>query len=119
MTTKKRLTLSVNAMPVEIAEKLQELGENRSLTPYIVSLVEKEERMDKLIEIFSNISNQMESYSADLKDIKNMLNTSDVKISTSEQFNEQDNEIVQEGKLEVSDTIIGGIEEEIQDTYDF
>lgn len=57
---KKRLTLTGNKMPEEVYKKLEELGSTRRLTPYIVSLIEKEEHTNKLIESLSSVAERME-----------------------------------------------------------
>ncbi|WP_437834570.1 hypothetical protein ACQRXC_29175 (plasmid) [Niallia taxi] len=55
MTTKKpRLSLTVNKMPEDVYQILAEKGDSRRLTPYVVSLVEKEKQMDKIISSLSS-----------------------------------------------------------------
>ncbi|MFP7474456.1 hypothetical protein SFC55_26065 [Niallia taxi] len=56
MTTKKpRLSLTVNKMPEEVYQILTEKGDSRRLTPYVVSLVEKEKQMDQIISSLSSL----------------------------------------------------------------
>lgn len=56
MTTKKpRLSLTVNKMPEDVYQILAEKGDTRRLTPYVVSLVEKEKQMDQIISSLSSL----------------------------------------------------------------
>lgn len=56
MTTKKpRLSLTVNKMPEDVYQILAEKGDSRRLTPYVVSLVEKEKQMDQIISSLSSL----------------------------------------------------------------
>lgn len=56
MTTKKpRLSLTVNKMPEDVYQILAEKGDSRRLTPYVVSLVEKEKQMDQIISSLSTL----------------------------------------------------------------
>ncbi|MEY8742849.1 hypothetical protein AB9M62_25635 [Bacillales bacterium AN1005] len=56
MTTKKpRLSLTVNKMPEDVYDILAEKGDSRRLTPYVVSLVEKEKQMDQIISSLSSL----------------------------------------------------------------
>lgn len=56
MTTKKpRLSLTVNKMPEDVYEILAEKGDSRRLTPYVVSLLEKEKQMDQIISSLSSL----------------------------------------------------------------
>lgn len=47
---KKCLALTAKNIPDYIYSKLEQLGSERRLTPYIIHLVEKEAMMDKLVE---------------------------------------------------------------------
>lgn len=117
MSNSKRVTITINGMSEELAAKVLSLSEARKLTPYFVSLVEKEEKMDRLISNLSSIAENMDSFNSNLSDIKSSLD-SNLLIPKHTQSNSSNAEVVKEGKLEVSDTIKGGIEEETEVDYD-
>lgn len=117
---KKRLTLTGNKMPNEIYKKLEELGNQRKLTPYVVNLIEKEEKMDMLIEHLSVLINKVDNVERGIVDLNQKLESASIQASSpvvTDKVN-MATETVQEGKLEISDRIEGGIEEET-DTPDF
>lgn len=109
---KGRLTLTGNKMPDDVYKKLEEKGSDRKLTPYIVGLVEKEETMDKLIESLSTLIQKVDHLGERFTDFEAKLNGVNIPVDKEEVIPDED--IVQ-GDLEISDKIIGGIEEEIED----
>ncbi|MFS0882758.1 hypothetical protein [Metabacillus niabensis] len=111
---KGRLTLTGNKMPDDVYKKLEEKGANRKLTPYIVGLVEKEETMDTLIESLSTLIKKIDHLSERFTDFEASLNGVNIPIAKE---TIPDDGVVQ-GDLEISDKVIGGIEEEIED-FDF
>lgn len=120
MSEKKRLTLTGNKMPDDIYNKLEELGNQRKLTPYVLSLIEKEEKMDMLIEHLTVLVNKVDNVERGINDLNKKLESTSIQTSSlvaTDKINVS-TEIVQEGKLDISDRIEGGIEEEI-DTPDF
>lgn len=119
MSNKRRLTITLNGMPEELSNKVQELSDNRKLTAYFVGLIEKEEKMDKLIYGLSSILDKMDSFSEDLSSIKNIITEKTIHFPSQNHNKIFDTEIVQQGKLEISDNIQGGIEEVVPDEYDF
>lgn len=117
MSEKKRLTLTGNKMPADVYEKLEQLGSERKLTPYICSLVEKEETMDKLIGSLSIIMNKLENVENIVAELNHKfenttIQTSYTPVSIS---NTVETEVITEGKLSISNNIVSGIEEEIED----
>ncbi|NWO12689.1 hypothetical protein [Virgibacillus sp.] len=111
---KKRLTLTGNKMPEEIYKKLEELGSTRRLTPYIVSLVEKEQQTNQLIESLSSVAVRMEGIEHKVDYIYETISSGNISTYKGHSSEEEPEEIVQ-GDIDVSDKIIGGIEEEIED----
>lgn len=110
---KGRLTLTGNKMPDEVYKKLEEKGSDRKLTPYIVGLVEKEETMDKLIESLSTLIQKVNHLDDRFSGFEEKLDG--VNVSVKNETNTDDEEIKQ-GALEIKDNIIGGIEEEIEES---
>ncbi|MFS0783505.1 hypothetical protein [Bacillus sp. 1P06AnD] len=118
MKEQKRLTLTGNKMPEDVYDKLEQLGATRRLTPYIVSLVEKEVMMDKLIDHLTILISKVDSVEKQMTDLKAQIKHSS---SLTIQPNTKvpiEPEIIPKGELKVSKTIVGGIEEEI-DEIDF
>lgn len=114
MVEKKRLTLTGNKMPVEIYEKLEKLGSDRKLTPYICSLIEKEEQMDTLINSLSQVMHKLNNIENIILGLNyNMTNTGNPIVLEKEKPISTD--FIREGKLDISDNIRGGITEEIPD----
>lgn len=109
---KGRLTLTGNKMPDEVYKKLEEKGSDRKLTPYIVSLVEKEETMDKLIESLSIIIHKIDRLDEKVSGFETKLEGATVSVVNETVSNEED---IKQGDLKVGENIIGGIEEEIEE----
>ncbi|MGG0888973.1 hypothetical protein [Cytobacillus horneckiae] len=109
---KGRLTLTGNKMPDEVYKKLEEKGSDRKLTPYIVSLVEKEETMDKLIESLSIIIHKIDRLDEKVSGFETILEGANVSIVNETVSNEED---IKQGDLKIGENIIGGIEEEIEE----
>lgn len=117
MSEKKRLTLTGNKMPADIYAKLEQLGSERKLTPYICSLVEKEETMDKLIGGLSVLMNKLENVENIVVELNHKFENTTIQTSYTPITipNTVETEVISEGKLNISNTIVGGIEEEIKD----
>ena len=116
---KKRLTLTGNKMPEDVYKKLEELGNKRKLTPYVVNLIEKEEKMDMLIEYLSVLVNKVDNVEHVLNDLNKKFESTAFELNFSAPIKTNlSSETVQEGKLDISDHIEGGIDEET-DTPDF
>lgn len=117
MSEKKRLTLTGNKMPADVYDKLERLGSERKLTPYICSLVEKEEMMDKLIMGLSTLNNKMENVEKSVVELNNKLEdrTIPTRIIPVTLPNTIETEAIPEGKLNISNNVVGGIEEDIED----
>lgn len=116
MSEKKRLTLTGNKMPADIYAKLEQLGSERKLTPYICSLIEKEETMDKLIGGLSVLMNKLENVENIVVELNHkFVNTTIQTGYTPVIPNTVETEVIPEGKLNISNKIVGGIEEEITD----
>jgi len=114
---KKRLTLTGNKMPDKIYKKLEELGNQRKLTPYVISLIEKEEKMDMLIEHLSVLVNKIDNVEHNMAKINQKLEGVSIQDIYPETANKANTsvETIQEGKLDISDHIEGGIEEQIEE----
>lgn len=112
---KGRLTLTGNKMPDEVYKRLEEKGADRKLTPFIVSLVEKEQMMDKLIESLSTLIHKVDLLDGKFKRIEAKLEGANVSIKNEMNFEESE---IKQGDLDIAENIIGGIEEEI-DEMDF
>lgn len=116
---RKRLALTANKMPEEIYLKLEKLGAERKLTPYIVSLIEREEQTNKLLEGLNTLVNNNTHLTQQVKEINEKINiVNDFKVTKSSDVEIIDREEIKEGKLDISDNIEGGIDEEI-DEVDF
>lgn len=117
---KKRLTLTGNKMPNEIYKKLEELGNQRKLTPYVVNLIEKEEKMDILIQHLSVLVNKLDNVEQDIMDLNQKLESASIQTRSPVETEKilVLTETVQEGKLDILNRIEGGIDEET-DTPDF
>lgn len=115
MSEKKRLTLTGNKMPADIYAKLEKLGNERKLTPYICSLIEKEETMDKLIGGLSILMNKLENVENIVVELNHKFESTSIQTSYTPvtMQNTVETEVIPEGKLNISDKIVGGIEEEI------
>lgn len=109
---KGRLTLTGNKMPDEVYKKLEEKGSDRKLTPYIVSLVEKEEMMDKLIESLSTLIHKVDHLDEKFTRIELKLEGTNVSIKNESIIEEVE---IKQGNLEIAENIIGGIEEDIEE----
>lgn len=116
MAEKKRLTLTGNKMPDDVYTKLEQLGNERKLTPYICNLIEKEEMMDKLISGFSILINKLENVENTVSDLSHKLENTVVQ--TSYMTIPRVVDTIPEGKLGISQNIEGRIDEEIVE-YDF
>jgi len=116
MAEKKRLTLTGNKMSDDVYAKLEQLGNERKLTPYICNLVEKEEMMDRLINSFSILINKLENVENAVADLNHKLENTPVQASYMAVPKIVDT--VSEGRLEISRNIEGGIDEEIVE-FDF
>ena len=108
---KSRLTLTGNKIPDAVYKILEQKGEERKLTPYVVDLVEKEEMMDKLIESLSILINKVDQLNMKINNIEKNFQGGKTLIQ-HEVVIEDD---VQQGDLEVGENVIGGIEEDIED----
>lgn len=120
MSEKKRLTLTGNKMPDHVYGKLEKLGIERTLTPYVVSLVEKEEKMDSLIENLSFLISKLNNVENIVIDIHQKLENTTISTLQIGSINSleapvESSESIREGKLEISNRIEGGIEEEIEE----
>lgn len=114
MSEKKRLTLTGNKMPADVYSKLERLGNERKLTPYICSLIEKEEMMDSLINNLSLMLDKLNNVEKKVIDLNEKLENTTIQTTpSSEEKLIAHEEIIQEGKLEITSQIEGGIEEEI------
>ena len=116
MSEKKRLTLTGNKMPADVYNKLEQLGSERKLTPYICSLIEKEEKMDRLIDDLSTVINKINNVESIVVDLNQKLENTAIQTSSTvltKASLADEIEIIPEGKLEISSRIEGGIEEEI------
>ncbi|TKI65298.1 hypothetical protein FC756_17070 [Lysinibacillus mangiferihumi] len=116
MSDKKRLTLTGNKMPDHVYAKLEKLGIERTLTPYICNLVEKEQQMDSLISTLSILTSKLDTVEKIVIDINQKLNNTTIQTvleSKENLVNPVDD--IREGKLEISNRIEGGIEEEIEE----
>ncbi|SCY83908.1 hypothetical protein [Lysinibacillus fusiformis] len=116
MSEKKRLTLTGNKMPDHVYTKLEKLGTERTLTPYICSLIEKEEKMDSLIDNLSFLINKLNSVENIVIEIHQKLENTTIHTGS----NESESiiipvENIREGRLEISNHVEGGIEEEIEE----
>lgn len=116
MAGKKRLTLTGNKMPDDVYTKLEQLGNERKLTPYICNLIEKEEMMDKLISGFSILINKLENVENAVVNLSCKLENTTVQASYMTIPKTVDT--ISEGRLEISQNIEGGIDEEIVE-FDF
>ncbi|PKR83070.1 hypothetical protein [Heyndrickxia camelliae] len=115
---KKRITLTGNKMPEETYSKLDQLAKERKLTPYIVNLVEKENMMDKLIEGLSILVSKIDTIEHKVDQVQEQLSLSKIEIEHRPLINDNEPEKIAQGKIEVSEKIVGGIEEDIPD-FDF
>ncbi|MFY0521047.1 hypothetical protein ACOMCU_24960 [Lysinibacillus sp. UGB7] len=116
MSEKKRLTLTGNKMPDDVYAKLEQLGSERKLTPYICSLIEKEEKMDSLIDNLSLVIDKINNVENIVVGLNNKLENTAIQPFTTSLPRPnlaEDIEVIPEGKLEISSRIVGGIEEEI------
>lgn len=116
MSEKKRLTLTGNKMPDHVYARLEQLGIERKLTPYICNLVEKEQQMDSLISTLSVFIDKLTTVEKIVLDINQKLDNTTIQTgpgSKENLVNPVDD--IREGKLEISNRIEGGIEEEIEE----
>ncbi|KYD11416.1 hypothetical protein B4102_2144 [Heyndrickxia sporothermodurans] len=109
---KGRLTLTGNKIPDKIYKKLEKLGSDRKLTPYVVYLVEKEEMMDKLIESLSTLIHKVDHLDERFSGLEKRLSGVNVPI---ENKTTTDDDEIKQGDLEIGENIIGGIEEDIEE----
>lgn len=100
---KKRLTITGNNIPDDIYKKLDDLGNQRKLTPYVVRLIEKEVEMNALIKGLSDLTSKVEGMERMLKEINNKLEIESVQSISDVSV------LVSGGKIEV---IIDKIKEE-------
>lgn len=114
---KRRIALTPNQMPDHVFEILEKKAEQRKITPYIVSLVEKEIRMDKLISDLSILIEKVSSMEEKMDNISDRLDNTDIIQKDIEEYSISKEDVVQ-GDLGISDNIVGGIEEEV-DEMDF
>lgn len=119
---KKRLTLTGKNMPDEIYQKLEQLGNDRKLTPYIINLVEKEEMMDKIISSLSIMLSKIDKLDNQMVEFNEKLNNIHV-VSAPVVPNEETQDIektsIQQGDIGVNTKEIKGEHIEIEDEYDF
>jgi hypothetical protein len=120
---KKRLTLTGKNMPDPIFTKLEQLGNDRRLTPYIISLVEKEELMDTLISSLSILLDKVDNLDVQLQEINKKFTTINIPTSDDKRksYDEKPNfvESVKQGDLGISDEVDSEIDEPINTDYDF
>ncbi|WP_110925936.1 hypothetical protein [Bacillus massiliglaciei] len=114
---KGRLTLTGNKMPDEVYRKLEEKGADRKLTPYIVSLVEKEDMMDKLIQSLSTVIQKVDHLSDEFSGFKSKFDG--VEFASIQEEKPVVEDEIKQGDLGIKDNILGGIEEDLDDDYDF
>lgn len=124
MVDKKRLTLTGKNIPDKIYNKLDKLANERTLTPYIVSLVEKEETMDKLLSILSIMLSKIDKLDEQMVEIKDKLDNGVVSVPAPEEKKEENKQdiessSIQQGNIGVNTDEIKGEKFEAQDDYDF
>lgn len=110
---KPRLSLTANKMPTDIYEILAEKGASRRLTPYIVSLVEKERIFDTLISSLPKIVDKLEHLEHAVAELN--LKIEKVEIRTESSYVSKNTEEVLQGELGISENIDSEIDEEIID----
>lgn len=117
MSEKKRLTLTGNKMPTDVYDKLEKLGSERKLTPYICSLVEKEEMMDNLIGGLSTLINKLENVENIVVELNHKFENTTIQASHTAVTIPKviETEVIPEGKLNISNNVVGGIEEVIEE----
>lgn len=119
MIEKKRITITGNKMPDKVYAKLEKLGNERKLTPYISNLVEKEEQMDKLIEGLSILTSQLKNIEAAVSAINQKLDHTNIQSSSvifeNSGLNSEVITDITQGKLDISDTVVSAIEENIDE----
>ncbi|MDM5335808.1 hypothetical protein QUF84_00660 [Fictibacillus enclensis] len=107
---KPRLSLTANKMPEDVYRILAEKGDTRRLTPYVVSLVEKEHMMDTLIMNLSKVVHKIDDLEETINGLKAQLDGSSI-LSPKRELDEK----VVQGNIGISENIDGGIEEEIEE----
>lgn len=126
----KRFTIQGSNMPKEFYDVLKEKSEARAITPYIISLMEKEKLMNQLIQLLPNLT-LLTGMNKMLEDIHNgsiqvaiPKDVDEVKEEVAVSVEEEDQEeledaleeVIPEGDIKISNVISGGFEE---DDYDF
>lgn len=121
MVDKKRLTLTGKNIPDKIYTKLDKLANERTLTPYIVSLVEKEETMDKILKSLSIMLSKIDKLDDQMGEIKDKLH-SGIVVTAPEEKKEETKDIeedsIPQGNTGINTKEIKG-HIEIDDPYDF
>ncbi|MGG4263748.1 hypothetical protein [Peribacillus simplex] len=111
---KPRLSLTANKMPEEIYNILAEKGDSRRLTPYVVSLVEKEKMMDTLIMNLSKLVDKIDRLENKVEELNDKLEGTTISSSKNVYISKNTEEIVQ-GELGISEKIDSEIDEEIEE----
>lgn len=113
----KRLTLVGSAMPEKVYSRLKNLSEQRVLTPFIIDLVEKEERLDKLLGSLSNLSTLIEKVDrieTRQEEIHKKIIEGGIRFQPIDDAKEIQLDEVKEGKLITANNVYGGIEEDTE-----
>ena len=129
MGEKKRLTLTGKNIPDNIYEKLDKLANEKRLTNYIVSLVEKEESlvekesmMDKMNKSLSTMLSKMDKLDEQMEVINQRLENINV-VSAPVEAIKEDRDIetdpIQQGDIGVNTDKIRGEQITEDDEYDF
>ncbi len=120
---KKRLALTAKNIPDDIYSKLEQLGSERRLTPYIIHLVEKEAMMDTLVESLPSLLSEIKILKDQVSSLSDKLENINV-VPAPEMKNHNEmvlsKEDVQTGKLEINDNIESeAMEEDMDSDFDF
>lgn len=120
---KKRLALTAKNIPDDIYIKLEQLGSERRLTPYIIHLVEKEAMMDTLVESLPSLLSEIKILKDQVSSLSDKLENINV-VPAPEMKNHNEmvlsKEDVQTGKLEINDNIESeAMEEDMDSDFDF
>jgi len=120
---KKRLALTAKNIPDDIYSKLEQLGSERRLTPYIIHLVEKEAIMDTLVESLPSLLSEIKILKDQVSSLSDKLENINV-VPAPEMKNHNEmvlsKEDVQTGKLEINDNIESeAMEEDMDSDFDF
>ncbi|MFB7304614.1 hypothetical protein [Heyndrickxia sporothermodurans] len=109
---KPRLSLTANKMPEDIYNILAEKGDSRRLTPYVVSLVEKERMMDALVMNLPKLLEKIDHLEDKIDKLNAKIEGSEVSFSKNYSI-PKNTEEVEQGELGISEKIDSEIDEEI------